>query len=56
VARTVLGPLEVFLRFRLGQATHRGDPRGYLALADPWVTVVVELAGAATVALVSALS
>jgi hypothetical protein len=52
----LLGPLEVFLRFRLRQATHRGDPRGYLALADPWVNVVVALAGAATVALVSALS
>jgi hypothetical protein len=56
VALMLLGPLEVFLRFRLRQATHRGDPRGYLALADPWVNVVVALAGAATVALVSALS
>jgi hypothetical protein len=56
VALMLLGPLEVFLRFRLRQAVHRGDPRGYLALADPWVNVVVALAGAATVALVSALS
>ena len=56
VALMLLGPLEAFLRFRLRQATHRGDPRGYLALADPWVNVVVALAGAATVALVSALS
>ncbi len=56
VALTVLGPLEAFLRFRLRQATHRGDPRGYLPLADPWGNVVVALAGAAPVALVSALS
>ena len=45
-----------FLRFRLRQAIHRGDPRGYLAVADPWVTVVVALAGAGTMVLVSALS
>ena len=56
VALTILGPLEVFLRFQLRQATHHGDPRGYLPLADPWGNVVVALAGAAPVALVSALS
>ncbi len=57
VALTILWPLEVFLRFRLRQATHRGDPRGYLALADPRVNVVVALARShVTVALVSALS
>jgi hypothetical protein len=51
-----LGPIEAFLRYRLRHATHRGEPRAYLALADPWVTVIVALAGAGTVALVSALS
>jgi hypothetical protein len=51
-----LGPIEAFLRFRLRQATHRGDPHSYLALADPWVTVIVALAGAGTMVLVSALS
>ena len=56
VALMLLGPTEAFLRYRLWQATHRGDPRGYLALADPWVNVVVALAGAAAVALVSILS
>jgi hypothetical protein len=40
----------------LPASSDRGDPRGYLALADPWVNVVVALAGAATVAQVSALS
>ena len=56
VVLMLLGPLEAFLRFRLRQATHRGDPRGYLPLADPRGNVVVALAGAAPVALVSALS
>ena len=56
VALMLLGPTEALLRYRLRQATHRGDPRGYLALADPWVNVVVALAGAAAVALVSILS
>jgi hypothetical protein len=56
VALMLLGPIELFLRFRLRQATLRGDPRGYLALADPWVNVVVALAGAAAMVLVSALS
>jgi hypothetical protein len=54
VVLTLLGPIEAFLRFRLRQATHRGG--GYLALTDPWVNIVVALSGAATVALVSALS
>jgi hypothetical protein len=51
-----LGPIEVFLRFRLRQAAHRRDPHDYLALADPWVTVIIALAGAGAVALLSALS
>jgi hypothetical protein len=51
-----LGPIEAFLRFRLRHAAHRADPRGYLALADPWVTVVVALAGAGAVVLARALS
>ena len=51
-----LGPIEAFLRFRLRQATHRGDPRAYLALADPWVSLVVALSGAGTLILVTALS
>lgn len=51
-----LGPVEAFLRFRLRQATHRGDPHRYLALADPWVNLVVALAGAGALALVTALS
>jgi hypothetical protein len=56
VVLAFLGPIEAFLRFRLRQATHRGNPHAYLALADPWVTVVVALAGAAATALVGALS
>jgi hypothetical protein len=56
VVLAFLGPIEAFLRFRLRQATHRGDPRAYLPAADPWVTVVVALAGAGTMVLVSALS
>ena len=51
-----LGPIEAFLRLRLRQATHRGNPRGYIAVADPWVTVIVALAGTGAVALVSVLS
>jgi hypothetical protein len=51
-----LGPIEAFLCYRLRQATHRGDPRGYLALTDPWVTAIVALAGAGTTALISILS
>ena len=56
VALAFLGPIEAFLRFRLRQAAHRGDSCGYLAVTDPWVTVVVALAGAGTMILVSALS
>lgn len=51
-----LGPVEAFLRFRLRQATHREGMHPYLALADPWVTVIVALAGTAATVLVSALS
>jgi hypothetical protein len=51
-----LGPIEAFLRFRLRRATHQGNPVGYLPLADPWVTLVVALAGAGALALVTALS
>jgi hypothetical protein len=50
------GPVEVFLRFRLRRASRHGDASGYLARSDPWVSAVVALAGAGTVALVSALS
>jgi hypothetical protein len=56
VVLAFLGPIEVFLRFRLRQAAHRGDRHAYLALTDPWVTVVVALSGAAALALVNALS
>jgi hypothetical protein len=56
VALTFLGPIEAFLRFRLWQATHRGEPHAYLALADPWVALVVALAGAGAAALAGALS
>lgn len=56
VVLAFLGPIEAFLRFRLRQATERGDPHAYLALADPWVTVIVALAGTAATALVSVLS
>jgi hypothetical protein len=51
-----LGPIEAFLRFRLRQATLRGDPRTYVALADPWVPLIVALAGAGSLVLASALS
>ena len=51
-----LGPIEAFLRFRLRQATHRGAAHAYLALGDPWVSVVVALAGAGALILVTALS
>ena len=56
VAVAFLGPVEAFLRFRFHQAMRRGDGHAYLAGSDPWVTVIVALAGACTVALVSALS
>jgi hypothetical protein len=56
VVLAFLGPVEAFLRFRLRRSAHRGDGRAYLPLADPWVTVVVALAGAGSVALVTALS
>jgi hypothetical protein len=56
VVLAFLGPIEAFLHFRLRQATHRGDPHGYLAPADPWVNLIVALAGAGAMALVSALS
>jgi hypothetical protein len=56
VVLAFLGPVEAFLRFRLRRATHRGDPHGYLALADPWVPLVVALAGAGTMVLIRALS
>jgi hypothetical protein len=56
VAVAFLGPVEAFLRFRFYQAMRRGDGHAYLAGSDPWVTVIVALAGACTVALVSALS
>jgi hypothetical protein len=55
VVLVLLGPVEAFLAFRLRQATHRGH-RHYLASADPWVTVVVALAGVGAMALVRALS
>jgi hypothetical protein len=56
IAVAFLGPVEAFLRFRFHQATRRGDGHTYLAGSDPWVTVIVALAGACTVALVSVLS
>jgi hypothetical protein len=56
VVLAFLGPIEAFLRFRLRQATHRGDPRGYLALTDPWVTAIVALSGVGATALIRALS
>jgi hypothetical protein len=55
VVFVLLGPVEAFLVFRLRQATHRGNPH-YLASSDPWVTLVVALAGAGAMALVRALS
>ena len=56
VAVAFLGPIEAFLRFRFHQAMRRGDGHAYLAGSDPWVTVIVALAGACAVALVTALS
>ncbi len=56
VALAFLGPIEAFLRFRLRQATHRGDPRGYLARTDPWVTAIVALSGVGATALIRVLS
>jgi hypothetical protein len=56
VVLVFFGPIEAFLRFRLWRATRHGAQRAYLALSDPWVTVVVALAGAGTIALVTALS
>jgi hypothetical protein len=56
VVLAFLGPVEAFLRFRLRQATHRGAPHAYLPRSDPWVPVVVALAGAGTMILVRALS
>jgi hypothetical protein len=56
VVLAFLGPVEAFLRFRLRQAAHRGDPHAYLAMADPWVPLVVALAGVGTMFLVRAFS
>jgi hypothetical protein len=56
VVLAFFGPIEAFLQFRLWRATRHPDGRAYLALSDPWVTVVVALAGAGTIALVTALS
>jgi hypothetical protein len=56
VVLAFLGPIEAFLRFRLRRANRHGGAHAYLALSDPWVTAVVALAGAATVALVAAIS
>jgi hypothetical protein len=56
VVLALFGPVEAFLRFRLWRATRRGNRRAYLALSDPWVSVVVALAGAGTIALVTAVS
>jgi hypothetical protein len=56
VVLVFLGPIEAFLRFRLRQATDRGDPRGYLALTDPWVTAIVALSGVGATALIRVLS
>jgi len=56
VVLAFLGPIEAFLRFRRRQAVLRGDPHAYLALTDPWVTLVVALAGAGATVLVRALS
>jgi hypothetical protein len=56
VVLAFLGPVEAFLRFRLWRANRPGNSHAYLALSDPWVTAVVALAGAATVALIAAIS
>ncbi|HWC03257.1 MAG TPA: hypothetical protein VHF87_10825 [Methylomirabilota bacterium] len=56
VALAFLGPVEAFLRFRQRRAVRRHAGRAYLPMADPWVTLIVALAGAGTLVLVSALS
>jgi len=55
VVLVLLGPVQAFLVFRLRRVTQRGHGH-YLASADPWVTVVVALAGVSALALVRALS
>jgi hypothetical protein len=56
VVLTFLGPIEAFLRFRLWRASRIGAGSTYLARSDPWVSVIVTLAGLGTIALVKALS
>jgi hypothetical protein len=56
VVLAFLGQIEAFLQFRLRRAARHGDPHGYLALSDPWVTAVVALAGGAAVTLIAALA
>jgi hypothetical protein len=56
VVLAFLGPIEAFLRFRLWRASRHGHPHAYLGMSDPWVTAVVALAGAATIALIALIS
>jgi hypothetical protein len=56
VVLAFFGPIKAFLHFRLWQATHRGRPRGYVAVADPWVAVIMARAGAGAMVLVGVLS
>jgi hypothetical protein len=49
-------PIGVFLRVRLRWVARRGLARTYVALADPWVTLVVGVAGAWTIGLLAVLA
>jgi hypothetical protein len=44
-------PIEGFLRYRLRRVSRRGARHAYVALADPWVPLVVAASGAGVVAL-----
>lgn len=46
-----LGPVHLFVSYRLQQARRRGAGRGYVALADPWLVPVIALTGLALNAL-----
>ncbi len=46
-----LTSVQAFLSFRFRRAQRRGEERAYVAVADPWLPVVITLTGAALVTL-----
>ncbi|MGH7321356.1 MAG: hypothetical protein ACRELA_17255 [Candidatus Rokuibacteriota bacterium] len=46
-----LTSVQAFLSFRFRRAQRRGEERAYVAVADPWLPVVIMLTGAALITL-----